>query len=285
MPNAYTQPADVFKPQVLGEMIRAYLFNNVALIGSGHVGELSGAIWNAGGDTVTFRTFAGFSGGSSATPVDGTKIDSQKVTMSSYTKAVVNRMISIAVNKLSIEDVSQDTDLFNEIFVQIGEQVRKDIDLALVTEAETTSLSHTVAGTISYTATVAAKMKWADKTQSADPALIVHSKVYEDLLKLAEVSTYNNWGPNPTVQTGAVPYFCGMPVFVSNNITTVTGTPNTFRNLILDRGSLQFGLKREVEAEIKTEPGTTMRYIDVDYRYVTHLRQTNPLGTIRFITQ
>lgn len=282
MPSAYTQDANIIQPQVLGDVVATWLYYNSALIGSGAATELTGAMWNAGGSTVTFRKLAGFTAGSATLPTDGTQVDSKNVTMTSYTKTVTNKIVSIAMSNVALEDVTQDVDLYNAVVDQVGSQVRDDVDAALITEACTSTLSHDCTGaSISYNDIVTAKMKWADKSVIKNPVLVCHSAVYNDLLKLSQVATFNNWGAGPAVQSGAVPYIAGMPVIVSDNVTNADGV---YTNLIVDRGALQYAFKRLVTVEVKNQPGNDMHWFDFTYRYVVNMTQSNPLPVVKYIT-
>jgi len=290
MANAYTTPSDVFSPQVVGQAIKGYLYNNVALLGSGYIGSIPGAVWSAGGNQVTFPKYTGFTAtagvASSANAADGTKVDSKKVTVTTVTADCVNRILSIAVDKVTLQNAYTDMDLYNMIISQIGEQIRNEIDLALITEAATTTLTlgdTTTPVDMTYDNVVDAKMLWGDKAQNADAAMIVHSNSYGEILKLADIKDASKFGI-PTSVAGEVPVLAGMPVFVSDNITFNDSTADSYTNLIVRRNALRFGTRSEAEMEIKTEPGNTMRYLDTDFRYIVDLEQSAQLGVIKMVT-
>ena len=295
MANAYTTPSDVFKPEVLGRAVMGYLYNTNALLGSGYVGSIEGAIWNAGGNTVTFPKVSGIVSngadgkGSSTNAADGTTVESKKFSVTSYTAACVNRILSIAVDKVTLQDSLTNVQLFNAIVTQIAEQVRNEIDLALVAEAETTTLELDADdAVIDYDSVVDALLLWGDKFPRSEAMLVVHSKVYSDVLKTAQIKEASYFGAG-TMQSARVPVLAGMPVFVSDNVTVTTdgagaGIDN-YTNLIVRRNSLRFGMRQDVEMEIKNQIGNTMRYLDADFRYVVDLEQAGQLGAIKLLTR
>lgn len=290
MPNAYTTPSDVFKPQAIGQALKGYLYNNLALLASGYVGDIPNAIWSKGGKQVTFPKVMGIVAngadgkGSSQNKMDGTKVDSKKFSITSVTADAVERILSIAVDKYTLEYAYTDPDLYSAIIQQVGEQVSDEIDKAIVTTAEASTLVVTKTAAITYDAVVEGLGQWGDKMARADAMLVVHSKVYQDILKIADFKDAAKFGA-PTQITGQVPFLAGLPVFVSDNITTVTGTPNTYRNLIVRRGAVRLGMRSDVAMEIKTEPGNTMRYLDFDWAYVPDLASTAQTGVVKLITQ
>lgn len=276
----YTAPSDVFVPQVVGEMARTYLYYKLALIGNGFAQEAE-AIWNGDGSTVTLPYVTGFSGSSGTLATDGTQVDSQKFSVTSTTASVTAKIISIAMAGATLEDVARDINLYNEMLMQVQQAVAKDVDAALITAAETTALSTTTGGPICYEDIVKAKLNWGD-SMNDDACLVVHSTVYADLLKLAQVSTWQNWGGNPVAPSGRVPMIAGLPVFVSDNLTNST----TYTNLIIRRGGLKFAFKRALKVDLKKEKGNDMTYFDWTYRYTTYLKPA-PTGrdnAIKLIT-
>lgn len=284
MANAYTTPSDVFAPQRIGQSIKGYIYNNHALSGSGFIGSIAGATWSAGGKQVTFPKYTGFTGGSSANASDGTKVDSKKVTVTSVTADCVSRILSIAVDKATLQDAYTDPDVYNYIINQVGEVVVKELDLALVAEAETsTLLMDADDATIAYDDIIDGLKLWGDKMQQSEAMLVVHSKVYADLLKLAEVKDSAKFG-YATMPNGRVPVIAGCPVYVSDNVTVTDLTSDTYTNLIVRRNAVRFGMRSEVDMEIKTEPGNTMRYLDFDWRYIVDLEQSAQLGVIKLVT-
>ena len=156
-----------------------------------------------------------------------------------------------------------------------------EIDLALVAEAETTTLEQDGSlADISYDVIVDALLKWGDKFPRSEAMLVTHSKVYGDIVKSAEIKEASYFGGS-TMQTARVPVIAGLPVYVSDNVTLDTGV---YTNLIVRRDALRFGMRQDVEMEIKTEKGNTMRYLDADFRYVVDLEQSAQYGAIKVLT-
>ena len=282
MTMEYTTISDVFVPEVVGPIVKTYVYDNLALLNSGLVKDIGDVVqWNRGGNTVTFPTYTGFTpgSGSETLPVNGASVDSKNVSMDSVTENVVGKIIPLAFTNTMFEDVIQSVELQGKVIEQIGEEAANDIDETLVTEALTTTLSYsgTAGVPISYDTLSQAKMLWGDKVHRFRAGLVVHSAVYGNLIRLGAVTEYQNWGADPTTRTGAVPYFCGMPVYVSDNVTSTDGVYN---NLIIAEGSLEWAMKREVTVKQKETPGNDNVYLDATYRWMVHLSERRPLGAI-----
>lgn len=284
MTMQYTTISDVFVPQVVGQLVKTYLYNNLALLSSGLVKDIGPTVeWNKGGNTVTFPTYTGFTpgSGSETLPTDGSSVDSKKITMSSTTEDVIGKIIPLAFTGTMFEDVLQSADVQAKVIEQIGEEAANDIDESLITEALTTTLIYSADSgvPINYDGVALAKMLWGDKVHRYNAGLVIHSDVYAKLIRLNAVTEYQNWGADPTTRTGRVPFFAGMPVFVSDNIPSTDGV---YSNLIVAQGSLEWAMKREVTIKPKQTPGNDNEYLDATYRWMVHLSDRRPLGCIEY---
>ncbi len=282
MTAAYTTPSDVFVPEVLGPVVEAYLYDNYALVGTGYVQPLD-VSWNAGGNTATIRKFSGLASGFQSNAVDGTQVESTDLSVTSYTVKAVNKILSVAIDDVTMDDVATDVELQRRMVEQVGKEVQKVLDQALVTEAETTTLSKTCTGRLSVEELVSAKVtNWGDKSVVWDSCLVVHSKVYGDLVTLPQVQDSYRFG-SLVAQTGVIPSINGMPIFVSDAISGPTN--NLYTNLIVRRGALGYNFRKALQLEIKSEKGNTMKYWDFSFRYLVDLLYSNPLGVIKVYSE
>lgn len=294
MTAEYTRPQDVFSPEVIGGVIDQRLKNSYALFQTGVVGEVRDATWSEGGRTVTFISKKGFGGNPiQALPEDGSSVQPKRITYGYYTKTAIGRIGSVAMVGTTLEDAAASTNVYNDLVQDMTDWIADDIDNALVTEAYATpdnaalELKYDGGGTpdaLSYNYLADAVGMWGDKQRKMKPVLIVHSKVFNQMKKLNEVRTLQAFGPASPLFTGDLFQFQGMPVFVSDNIAVVTNGGGTgvdsYLNLLVQPGALEFGFRRAVKLEEKKTPGNDTTYLDFTYRRIAHKRETNPLGLI-----
>jgi hypothetical protein len=127
------------------------------------------------------------------------------------------------------------------------------IDLALITEAETTTLTYTVPanGGVSRSAVIKAKAKWGDML-GQNATLVLHSMQSAALLDEAkDVPLYsgNVWLPSAT---GQLPVVCGCPMVTSDNIS-VSSTDYT--GLLVANGGLGFKEIRMLDYKVIQQTG------------------------------
>ncbi len=253
MADAPITPSDVLRSQVFGNKVLNYLYGHSALLDNPFVREAGEVNWSHGGDTVTFpRVNSALVASDLPINSDITAVDATEITVDSDTATLINKIVAVKINEATYEDVVQavagmPSDFFDEVASAVGSLLKDVIDKALVTEAVTApaGFTNTTAATITIDSVVNTRLKFGDRIN--DPAmLVVHSKVYADLLKLTAVSSWNTWGGSPVAVFGQVGQLSGMPVVVSDNVTVVAGAPNTYKNIIVRPGGLIFGFKRRM---------------------------------------
>jgi hypothetical protein len=80
-------------------------------------------------------------------------------------------------------------------------------------------------------------------------ALIMHSKVYGDLLKLDAIQNQYQSGMN-VLQTGMIPTLLGMPIYLSDRVTTTTVSAVTsYQTYVVGPGALALFYQRPVKVE------------------------------------
>lgn len=173
---------------------------------------------------------------------------------------------------------------------EVGNQVpvlaSRYIDKALIDEASTTPLVSTNAQTISWEVFVNAIItNWGDKAMSEVGGIVVHSKVMGDIMKLPEFKRADQLGQAGSLITGYIGAMGSYPVYVSDRLTVTAGTPNTYDNLILKRGSLGLMFQRGLLVERFRDVLKKNWVISADVRFAVHLYYGRPYPAIRFVTQ
>lgn len=114
--------------------------------------------------------------------------------------------------------------------------------------------------------------------------LVVHSKVYRDLIKLAEFKTLTQKA-DQVIEKGVVGMVYGVPIRVSDAITTVAGSPNTYRNLLLKKSALGLWYQRNMNVETERDTIKRTTVITADSIFATAMFQDNPLPVVKLVTQ
>lgn len=276
MADRYTANGDVFTPQRIGELIVDTIYDELAILGTPAVTPLNAEFGN-GGNTVTFPVFNGITGGfSDLDPADttGTQPDAVYADMDFETAAVVSKILDVGVKGCTIEDAFKNNqfNIVDAILEDVGNKASAMVDDYLITLANGTSLSHTVAssGKMSRSALIKAKVsQWKDMSRMG-AILVVHSAVFADMMD--EVKDVYNTPLNVGVnQTGNVALYNGHPVIVSDNCP-VNSTDYT--SFLLAPGAIGFDFHRELSYTAIRERGD--RYIhEFVARYYGKLRRKN----------
>lgn len=159
------------------------------------------------------------------TLVEGTPISKNKVQAGSEFATVQRGAGAWSVyDTASLVSIA---DPISEISTQLAQRVAQYIDAKLVLEADKTPNFHDQAAIGSGLApsdlvkamTSTIGDNYADLVTSG--AIIMHSKVYGDLLQLGAIQ--NNYQSGMDVlKTGTIPTLLGLPVFMSDRVTTAT---------------------------------------------------------------
>lgn len=174
-------------------------------------------------------------------------------------------------------------DPLKEVARQFARYAARAADRELITAAETSTLLHTASGTIALNDIVDAIGKWNDASVNIS-GLVVHSKVYRDLIKLAEFKTLTQKADS-VIEKGVVGMVYGVPIRVSDAITTVAGSPNTYRNLLLKKGALGLWYQRNMNVETERDTIKRTTVITADSIFATAMFQDNPLPVVKLVTQ
>ncbi len=102
-------------------------------------------------------------------------------------------------------------------------------------------------------------------------ALIMHSKVYGDLVQLSAIQNQYQSGMD-VIRTGLVPTLLGMPIFISDLVTTATSsvTPQ-YQTYVVGRGSLGLFYQRQVQVEFDRDILKLSDIISANVHFAAHL--------------
>ena len=257
---ATTLQANVFNPQVLTDMVTARIPQQLALAGTGAVEVIS---YPGPGSTITIPNWQGITNFAAIT--EDTGLTASNMDQASDTAVMQGYGLQISLSDEAL--LSSYADPEAELATQIAKRAARTIDLRLIVEAETTSLSSTTGATFAVNDLIGAVItNWKDEgfarldDGTIGGYVVVHSKVFGDIAKLTAFQTASTLGYAPNViqanPLNVVGSIAGFQVVVSDQITTVAGTPNTYRNLIIKPNGLFMAYKRRVLVE--TARGTTV---------------------------
>jgi|GEM_PF-5021342 len=272
-----TKTTDIIIPEVLSAMIAAQIPGQLALAGTDRVVTLDN-LQGKPGDRVKIPRWAAIgefdqlTEGVAMTPVN---------LLANSTEAVVKEFgKAVEITELAL--LSSYEDPLKALAEQFARYAAMAVDKELINTAETTTLSHSVADTISLNAILDAKAMFSD--EQSDVALVLHPKVYVDLLKLSEFKTLTAVS-SEVIQKGQVGMIYGMPVYVSRFLTRTTGTPDTYTNLLVKRAALGLWYKKHME--VKKDVDILKRTVTVAANtiFATALFQYDPLPVVKLITQ
>ena len=174
-------------------------------------------------------------------------------------------------------------DPLKEVARQFARYAARAADRELITAAEASTLLHTASATITLNDIIDAIGKWNDASVNIS-GLVVHSKVYRDLIKLSEFKTLTQKA-DQVIEKGVVGMVYGVPIRVSDAITTVAGSPNTYRNLLLKKSALGLWYQRNMNVETERDTIKRTTVITADSIFATAMFQDNPLPVVKLVTQ
>ena len=283
-----TTRAQLIIPEILQDAIRGEFQKVVALNGTGAAvvsPTLPGGL--RGGDTVKVPYFGVL--GELEDVNEGTPLTPQQLTMTSETATVRRSGRAFEITTWA-QLAAAYADPYAEAARQLREAVTRRIDQALIDAALTTDLfvdvySASNPRTIDYDVVVNARMAWGDE-QGDIALLVVHSKVFGDLLKLKDSTG------RPLVNTDAtgaeLPRFAGVPVRVSDRLPVSNDTPPKYTSLLVKRAALAAWYNGEPEVQTDRDILADTQIAAVHVYWVAHRYSRLPGGTrtgvVRIVT-
>jgi hypothetical protein len=249
---AVTAIADIINPEVLADQLSAK-FPDHLVLGQTNLVKVDDT-FPLGSPGTQFKipswkripVFAALSEGVAMTPG---KISS----MSEF--ATVARA-GAAFEVYDTAELVSKADPVSEIADQISRRAAEYIDNALVVEAEHTpnilDVSGTGGGLVDQNTFITAMTttlgdNYASLIQGG--MLVMHSKVFGDLLKTGAIQNQYQSGMN-VLQTGTLPTLLGLPILLSDLVTVnVVSSVNQYHSYVVGREALALFYQREVMVE------------------------------------
>lgn len=275
---AVTTTSNVIIPEVLAAMIAAEIPGQLALAGSDAVTVLDN-LKGGPGNTIKIPRWGTI--GDFTEVAEGIAMPVVNIAATAATATVKKFARGVEVTDEAL--LASYDDPLKEVARQFARYAARAADRELITAAETSTLLHTASGTITLNDIVDAIGKWNDASVNIS-GLVVHSKVYRDLIKLAEFKTLTQKADS-VIEKGVVGMVYGVPIRVSDAITTVAGSPNTYRNLLLKKGALGLWYQRNMNVETERDTIKRTTVITADSIFATAMFQDNPLPVVKLVTQ
>jgi len=273
-----TTTSNVIIPEVLAAMIAAEIPGQLALAGSDAVTVLDNL---KGGPGKTIKIPRWGTIGDFTEVAEGIAMPVVNIAATAATATVKKFARGVEVTDEAL--LASYDDPLKEVARQFARYAARAADRELITAAETSTLQHEASGTITLNDIVDAIGKWNDASVNIS-GLVVHSKVYRDLIKLAEFKTLTQKA-DQVIEKGVVGMVYGVPIRVSDAITTVAGSPNTYRNLLLKKSALGLWYQRNMNVETERDTIKRTTVITADSIFATAMFQDNPLPVVKLVTQ
>lgn len=275
---AVTTTSNVIIPEVLAAMIAAEIPGQLALAGSDAVTVLDN-LKGGPGNTIKIPRWGTIGDFTEVAEGDPMPVVNIAATAATATVKKFARGVEVTDEAL----LASYDDPLKEVARQFARYAARAADRELITAAETSTLLHTASATITLNDIVDAIGKWNDASVNIS-GLVVHSKVYRDLIKLAEFKTLTQKA-DQVIEKGVVGMVYGVPIRVSDAVTTVAGSPNTYRNLLLKKGALGLWYQRNMNVETERDTIKRTTVITADSIFATAMFQDNPLPVVKLVTQ
>jgi hypothetical protein len=274
---AYTAISDIIDPQVLADQIAAK-FPEMLVLGNSNLVEVD-TTFPLGSPGTKFTIPFWKRIGSFAAMSEGTPLTTGKIQAGSE-KAVVLRA-GLALEVLDTATLVSKSDPMSEIATQIARRTAEYIDAQLVVEAnktpntfDGTSLGPSSAGTLDQNTIVKALTeKMGDQyfKMLSGGRIIMHSKVYGDLLQLGAIQNQYQFNGD-VLKSGVVPTLMGLPIEVSDRVTTaVVSSVTQYKTYVVAPGALALFYQRMVNVEFDRDILLKADIISADVHFAPHL--------------
>ncbi len=212
-------------------------------------------------------------------------------------QAMTTEVLSASSTTAMIKEIGKaveisDTAILTAIGDPIAEAARQlatvmalkvDTDIKAELESTTNVVDHSADGVLRYEYIVEALAKFGENYDDV-VALVVHSKQASDLLKDSNFINASAFG-QPVMVAGyqAIGKIAGIPVVISDRVSVVSGTPNTYVALLLRREPVAVAYKRELKIEQDRDILKRTTVIAATMHYAVKLLDANRV--VKIITQ
>lgn len=281
--NTTTKVANIIVPEVLSAMIAAEIPGQLALAGSPAVSVLNN-LTGGPGNTIKIPRWGTI--GDFTEVAEGTAMPIVNIAATSATATVKKFARGVEVTDEAL--LASYDDPLKEVARQFARYVARAADAQLTAAAKASTLTHAATSTITLNDIVDAIGKWDDASNDID-SLVVHSKVYRDLIKLSEFKTLTHKA-DAVLSKGIVGELYGVPVRVSDLIPvtaadTSKSTPTKYHNLLLKKGALGLWYQRNMNVEVERDTIKRTTVITADTIFAAAMFQGNPLPVVVLETQ
>lgn len=276
---AYTRIQDIITPEVLGDQISAKFPDKLVFGGTNLVDVDSTFPLGQPGVAFKLPFWKRLQNGFTAL-TEGTAMTASNITTAAEWAVVQRAGLAVAVYDTA-ELVSK-ADPVGEIADQIGRKAAEYIDASLVTTVSNTpnTLDYTsnsgTGGKLDQNGIIQALQTLGDNsaTLQSGGAIIMHSKVYADLLQTAAIQNQYQSGMD-VIKTGMMPTLLGMPIFVSDLVTVAPlssgSTTNKYTTFLVGKGALALFYQRQVMVEFDRDILLTADFISANVHFAPHL--------------
>ncbi len=274
---AETKIADIINPEVLADQISAK-FPDKLILGQTNLVEVD-STFPLGSPGTKFKipfwkriaTFTDMGEGTALTP--------NKISTGSEHATVVRGGAAFEV--LDTASLVSKADPVGEVAEQISRRAAEYIDAKLTAQLDLTpnSFNQETSQVDSKTtlvpnAIVQAVINTQGDNQGAllggNGALIMHSKVYGDLLQLGVIQNQYQSGMD-FLKSGVVPTLLGMPIFLSDAVTIASSAAIAYNTYVVGAGSLALFYQRQVMVEFDRDILKKSDIISADVHFAPHL--------------
>jgi hypothetical protein len=253
---AFTAISDIINPEVLADQISAK-FPDYLVLGNSNLVEVD-STFPLGSPGTKFKmpfwkriaVFADLTEGTAMTP--------GKISAAAEFCTVVRGGAAFQV--LDTSELVSKADPVGEIASQLARRAAEYIDTKLVAQAELTpnkfdqsigAAQTNANGTVDQNAIIKSMLVLGDNHSALlkGGAIIMHSKVYGDLLQTGAIQNQYQSGMD-VLRSGTVPTVLGLPIILSDRVTITTqSAKNLYRTYMIGPGSLALFYQRQVMTE------------------------------------
>jgi hypothetical protein len=278
---AVTAISDIINPEVLADQITAKFPDHLVLGGTSLV-DVDNE-FPLGSPGTAFKMPFWKKVPAFASIAEGTAMTPGKVTASAEF-AIVQRA-GAAYEVYDTAQLVSKSDPVSEIAGQIARRAAEYIDAALVLSAnKTPNVYDGTAAIIDQNVLITAMVTTLGDNYTdimAGGALIMHSKVYGDLLKTGAIQNQYQSGMD-VIRTGTIPTLLGLPVLLSDRVTvTVVSTVNHYNTYIVGPGALALFYQRAVQVEFDRDVLLLADVISTNVHFASHLYGWDDQGDVQ----
>jgi HK97 family phage major capsid protein len=271
---ANTRIQDIINPEVLGDQVGAK-YPDMMVLGNTNLVAKDGQ-FPIGTPGTEFKIPFWKRIGNFATLAENTPMVPTGVTTGAEYATVLRA--GAAYEVLDTADLVSIADPMAEISSQIAKKAAFHLDAALVVRANLTPNAYDTsavgAGTLTVDALITGIINnLGDNHQvlMAGGGIIMHSKPYGDLLKLGLIQNQYQAGMD-SVKSGMIPYLLGMPVIVSDRVTTETiSSVVHYNTYMVGAGALGLFFQRDVRVEFDRDMLNQSDLVAATVHFAPHL--------------